>query len=96
VRHAAKVDGNHAEIVKRFRQYGWSVLSLAAIGKGCPDLLASRGATMFLVEVKMPKGKTNALQRLWHSTWNGPVVVVRSVEDVDALVANGKPRVVRI
>ena len=39
MRQAAKRDANHAQIVKRFRDIGASVLDLGAVGKGCPDIL---------------------------------------------------------
>jgi hypothetical protein len=38
-RRAAKVDANHSAIVEALRKVGCKVLSLAANGKGCPDLL---------------------------------------------------------
>lgn len=34
-----RVDANHSQIVKALRQCGVSVLSLAPVGHGCPDLL---------------------------------------------------------
>ena len=58
MRRAAKIDGNHTEIVKEFRGYpGVTVLSLAAIGKGVPDLLVAFRGVTWLVEIKMGKGK---------------------------------------
>jgi Holliday junction resolvase len=85
MRHAAKVDENHAAIVRRFRELGYSVLSLAALGKGAPDLLVARGGVNTLVEVKRPKKQPNALQQRWHSLWAAPVRVVRTVEEVEGL-----------
>ena len=41
MRRAARVDSNHIEIVKAFRKLGCSVLSLASLGKGVPDLLVA-------------------------------------------------------
>lgn len=39
MRRAAKVDANHEQVVTALRAAGASVLSLAAVGNGCPDLL---------------------------------------------------------
>ena len=39
MRQAAKVDDNQAAIVEALRSLGASVESLAAVGKGVPDLL---------------------------------------------------------
>lgn len=85
MKRAARVDANHGDIVQAFRRCGAEVLSLASLGKGCPDvLLAYRGA-LALVEIKTPTGKLRPLQERFLERW--PVSVVRSVEDV--------PRVLR-
>ena len=39
MRRDAKVDANQIEMRLAFRKMGASVLSLATIGKGCPDLV---------------------------------------------------------
>ena len=82
MRRAAKVDGNHHEIVDEFRRLGCSVVSLAAVGGGVPDLLVGYGGRNFLVEVKLPKGKVSELQKEWYYNWKGYATVVRSVEHV--------------
>ena len=64
-------------------------MSLADLGnpRGCPDLLAGYRGLTVLVEVKGAKGKLNALQQDWHDRWTGsPVVVIRSVDDVETLI----------
>lgn len=81
MRRAAKVDQNQDEIVTALRAAGATVQSLAAIGKGCPDLLASLRGAMFLIEVKRAKGKVNELQAEWHAQWQAKVHVVRTPED---------------
>ena len=82
MRRAAKVDGNHAEIVEAYRKAGCSVLSLAQLGGGVPDLLVAKWGMTWLVEVKMLGGKENQLQRDWAKTWRGTRSVVRTVDDV--------------
>ena len=83
MRRGAKVDGNHKAIVDAFRACGCSVVSLAAHGKGVPDLLVARGAWMRLVEVKMPKGTLTDDQKAFMAAWRGPeIVVVKSVAEV--------------
>jgi hypothetical protein len=87
------VDANQAEIVKALRQLGCSVLDLSAVGGGCPDLLVGRlgasGRGNLLVEIKNPKlkntggeamRKTRAKQEQFRAEWNGPTVVVETVE----------------
>ena len=79
MRRAAKVDKNQAEIVAALRQAGVQVQSLAAIGRGVPDLLCSRAMRVWLIEVKDGKGDLTPAQRAWHALW--PVHVVRSPEE---------------
>jgi Holliday junction resolvase len=81
VRRAAKVDANQEQVVSALRAAGASVQSLAAIGKGCPDLLVGRAGELFLMEVKHGKGKVNELQTKWHAEWKTPVAVVYGPED---------------
>jgi Holliday junction resolvase len=85
MRRAAKVDANQTEIVKALRQVGASVQSLAATGKGVPDLLVGFRGKNLLLEVK-DGGKVKSERKLtpdqveWHQGWRGHVAVVESVE----------------
>ena len=85
MRRAAKVDANQTEIVKALRQVGASVQSLAATGKGVPDLLVGFRGKNLLLEVK-DGGKVKSDRKLtpdqveWHQGWRGHVAVVESVE----------------
>lgn len=85
-RRAARVDGNHVEIVQIFREWGCSVLSLAAMGKGIPDLLIALQGVTWLVEVKMPKGKLNEDQEGFTAAWQGSWAVVRDREGCERVV----------
>lgn len=87
MRRAAKVDGNHAEIVAALEKVGATVQSLAQIGRGCPDVLCAYGGDLFLLEFKSAKGKTNKAQDDWHAAWKSTVYVVRTAQE--ALVAIG-------
>lgn len=79
---AARVDGNHTEIVDALRRSGRLVLSLARMGEGVPDVLTYRADEGFrLREIKMPKGKLRRQQEAFQAKgW--PVDVIRSVEDI--------------
>lgn len=87
MRRAAKVDRNQAEIVAALRKVGCSVLSLSAIGNGCPDLLvsyrqrSSKSNRTLLMEIKRQKGKLNEQQEDFRSKWIGELCVVRSVDE---------------
>lgn len=79
MRRAAKVDSNQREITAALERVGCLVLSLAALGRGCPDLLVMAGRRLHLIECKTERGKLTAAQELFHKLW--PVHICRSPED---------------
>lgn len=52
MRICGRIDGNQAQIVRALRQVGATVLSLADMGDGCPDLLVGFRGFNILLEVK--------------------------------------------
>lgn len=94
MRRAAKVDDNHAEIVKALRGAGCGVVSLAAVGNGCPDLLVHEPLfpwAHFLMEVKdgsksPSKRKLTPEQARFHAAWKGWIHVVTSPSEALAAV----------
>ena len=79
MRLRAKVDDNQANIVAALRRIGCEVLSLAAVGQGCPDLLVQRNGKLYLLEIK-DGNKSASRQKLtpdqieFHSHWQVTVV----------------------
>lgn len=95
MRRAGRVDANQDEIVSALRKIGVSVQSLAAIGKGVPDLLCCFRGRLCLLELKDPS-KPPSKRRLtpdqieWHRAWHGaPVFVVETIDE--AIAAIGGP-----
>ena len=89
MRRAAKVDANHAAIVGALRACGAQVLSLAAVGKGCPDLLIQHRGRLQLIEIKNPlqpknKQRLKPMQEEFHADWT--VSTVTSVEGAIAVL----------
>lgn len=80
-RRAAKVDANQSQIVSALEAAGATVQSLAAIGNGCPDILAAFRDRMYLMEIKRDKAKPNDLQKKWHIAWGATVYVVYGPDD---------------
>jgi len=86
VRKRARVDDNQHEIVNALRDIGASVLSLATIGGGCPDLVVGYRGTNYLLEVK-DGGKSPSKRKLtkdeenFINNWRGRVAVVYSIDD---------------
>ena len=81
LRRRAKVDGNQADIVDALRRAGASVTSLAAVGKGVPDLLVGHRNRTALIEVKdgslPPSARGLTLdQQIWHAEWRGGTLAV--------------------
>jgi Holliday junction resolvase len=81
VRRAAKVDANQDSVVSALRAAGATVQSLAAVGKGVPDLLVGYKGKTLLMEVKDGRKPLSA-QRLtedqltWHGNWKGGALSV--------------------
>ena len=86
VRRAAKVDDNQEQLVYELRQLGYSVQSIATVGKGCPDLLVGAHGRNFCFEVKDPAKWPSARALTkdeveWHAFWKGQVAVVQTTEE---------------
>ena len=86
MRRNARTDQNHQEIVAAFRKLGASVLSLANLGRGVPDLLVAWCGVTMLVEVKAPKGKETEDQLRFFEGWQGQIFIVRDTEGVLTVV----------
>ena len=86
MRQAAKTDENQKLIVQALRKAGASVQSLAAVGKGCPDLLVGYNGINYLMEVK-DGNKVHSARKLtidqehWHSVWTGAVHIVKTEDE---------------
>lgn len=85
----AKVDGNQREIVQALIAAGCSVCSLAAVGKGAPDLLVGHAGRNYLLEVKTLTGRIERGQYEWHAAWRGQACIVRTVEQALEAVGLG-------
>jgi hypothetical protein len=86
-------DYNHATITRQLILRGASVLDIATLGEGAPDILVGFRGVDRLAEIKNPntsygrRGQTD-LQKTWGRFWNGrPVGVIRSEADVDTFLA---------
>ena len=95
MRKAAKIDDNQKAIVNILRQIGASVQSLAATGKGCPDLLVGYHGINYLMEIKdgdkvLSKQKLTIDQEHWHSLWRGTVHIVKSVDEALKILLDEK------
>jgi Holliday junction resolvase len=95
MRKAAKIDDNQNAIVNVLRQIGASVQSLAATGKGCPDLLVGYHGINYLMEIKdgdkvLSKQKLTIDQEHWHSLWRGSVHIVKSVDEALKILLDEK------
>jgi Holliday junction resolvase len=94
VRRAAHVDGNHHAVVAELRRNGIAVLSLAAVGKGCPDLLCAFRDVTVLLELKNPEAERGPAQAMkltvqeteFIANWPGKVYVVTSPEEAVRVV----------
>ena len=92
MKYSSKIDANQPAIVKALRGVGASVQSLAAVGKGAPDLLIGFRGVVYVAEVKDPAKppshrKLTPLQSEWHAKWQGPrVPIVETADDALRLI----------
>lgn len=87
MRTAARTDANHTEIVRAFRDCGFSVTDTSGVGNGFPDIVVGKYGRTLPVEIKdgsKPPSKQQLTvdQLEWHATWRGSKAIVRSVDDV--------------
>ena len=91
-RYDAKTDQNHSALLKQIRKLpNVSVCDLSGAGGGVPDvMLGTKGANL-LIEIKRPDvapsaSKLNDKQEEWHGEWRGQVAIVRTLDDVLAVL----------
>jgi Holliday junction resolvase len=81
----ARIDTNHKEIVKALREAGATVVSLAAMKHGCPDILVGYNGETILMEIKRDsKAKFTPDQLDFMGKWKGGAI--SRVDSVDAAI----------
>jgi len=92
---AAKIDANQAEIVQALEKIGASVVSLAGVGRGCPDLLVSYHGETVLLEIKNRDGRGIRLtpaQVEFHANWKGQIAIVTTTDEALKVPARNRWR----
>jgi len=83
MRRRGRVDGNQSEIVKALIDIGATVVSLAPMGAGVPDLLVGFRNRNFLFELKIDdKAKLTPDEVAWHDKWFGQVACVTTIYEI--------------
>ena len=81
----ARIDTNHKEIVKALRELGATVVSLASMKHGCPDLLVGYAGETVLMEIKRDaKAKFTSDQLEFLGKWKGGAI--SRVDSVEAAI----------
>ena len=79
----ARIDTNHKEIVKALREAGATVVSMASLKHGTPDILVGYAGETMLMEIKKDaKAKFTPDQIDFIGKWKGGAV--SRVDSVDA------------
>lgn len=86
MRTVAKVDANQPEVVKVFRQLGWSVLIISQL-KNCADIIVSKNGCTTICEIKdgtLPpsKQKLTEGEENFRKNWQGNYALITCVDDV--------------
>jgi len=97
-----RVDQNQSRIVKELRQMGYSVVSLADVGDGCPDIAVggvipcphcgSGFPRNLLVEIKNwqlkpSQRRLTPKEKLWHQDWKGQVSIAETTGEILGLIS---------
>ena len=81
----ARIDTNHKEIVKALREAGATVVSLASMKHGCPDLMVGYAGETVLMEIKRDaKAKFTSDQLEFLGKWKGGAI--SRVDSVEAAI----------
>jgi Holliday junction resolvase len=81
----ARIDSNHKEIVAALREAGATVVSLASMKHGCPDLMVGYQNETILMEVKKDKkAKFTPDQIEFMGKWRGGAI--SRVDSVEAAI----------
>ena len=81
----ARIDTNHKEIVKALRELGATVVSLAAMKHGIPDILVGYNGETILMEIKKDsKAKFTPDQLDFLGKWRGGAI--SRVDNVEAAI----------
>ena len=93
-KYAKRVDGNHSEIIAAYEKLGVCVLDLSKVAEltrpGCPDLLCSLHGYTWCSETKTDVGELSPAQISFFEWWKGACKVVRTTDDVVAVVKDVK------
>lgn len=91
MRRRGRVDGNQSEIVKALIDIGASVVSLAPMGCGIPDLLVGFRKHNYLFEIKInDKAKLTPDEAKWHDKWFGQVNCVTTIDEILKIIGATK------
>ena len=83
MRKYGKTDIIQKQCVEAAKKLGASVVSLASIGGGCPDLLVGFRGKNFLLELKStPKASITKDQKIFHEVFEGSIKVIYSVDEL--------------
>jgi len=81
----ARIDTNQKEIVEALRKMGATVVSLASMKHGCPDLLVGYAGETILIEVKKDaKSKYTPDQLDFLGKWRGGAIC--RIDSVEAAI----------
>jgi hypothetical protein len=79
--HRGRVDATHKAILAGLRKAGVVAYSIAPVGGGLPDIIASRAGETYLLEVKVGKAKLTPDEERFRLTWCGNYAMVRTVQE---------------
>jgi len=92
---ARRVDSNHGQIIKAFRDLGFSVFDTSRVGQGFGDCVIARQMKTAIIEIKDGSKPPSAreltpAEKEFRAGWNGVYLIVESLKDVERVAADWK------
>lgn len=87
--HPTKRDKSHLPIALGLAACGYSVVDLASVGSGCPDLLVSSKTDTVLIEIKessADNGRISINQLEFMSSYHGLVAFATTLDDARSIM----------
>lgn len=81
-----RVDASQAGIVSALRDAGASVWLTYHLGHGSPDAVVWYAGRVYLLEIKSGDGGLTEDEERFHTTWRGPIPVVRTPAEALAVI----------
>lgn len=83
---AKRIDNNQTDIVKAFRDVGFSVAVTSALGNGFPDIVVGAYGKNYLIEIKDGEKKLTDKEASFFIGWAGQYHIIRNSKQANDFI----------